>query len=245
MRHLLLAWFLLIALVVLPSPSLAAGGWVPSGILIDLQGDNTHGGYDPGTGYWRPQAGPVDYVFPNGETGNYCGMKAMDASGGKETTPKSWTLTPNNHAAIAGATATLTMLGTDEIVGYAGRYASPQTLDGLNTDSMAILPAGNSYGTITDGMYDFELTGLLPATKYRLGLISSENYNAVGGLSFSLNGGAVTRDLPNPNLTNTVVTVQSDATGKITGTVSLLAGRTEGNWGGLSVNLAPPDVIRQ
>ncbi|MBN1910398.1 MAG: hypothetical protein JW818_11705, partial [Pirellulales bacterium] len=222
---------LLIAIIVMASPSYA--GW-----LIDFQGDNTHGGYGN-------QKGPIDYVFPNGEVGNYLEMQAVDAaaSSSYDTTPMTWSGLVDS--AGSATSVAFTFLGTDDLVGWAGTIAPPgngQT--GLNNDYMLVLPAGNSYGTTTDGSYDFEITGLSASTNYRLGLVSSSDYHNTKGLDFSFDGGAVARELRNAYLTNTIVTVQSDATGKITGTVSCPAGLT-GEWGGMTIDLFPSGVIRQ
>ncbi|MBN1910686.1 MAG: PEP-CTERM sorting domain-containing protein [Pirellulales bacterium] len=247
MRCLLPVSFLLIAMVAITSPSPVLAEWIPSGVLVDLQGDNAHGGYGN-------QKGPIDYTFQNGETGNYCNMKAEDANGGSDPTPKSWSLVPNDPATIAGTTATLTILapttGTEDLVGWAGTDTPPGIVGerGLNTDYMLVLASGNSYGVTTDGSYDFEITGLLASTRYRLGLVTSNLSSTTSGLDFSFADGATCGIRPAvgfPVGSTNYVTVQSDATGKIAGTASLSAGCTQGEWAGMSLDLALPDPVRQ
>lgn len=226
-----------LAICVLPSPIEASWN-------VDFQGV---GGTISG------QLGPIDYIFPNGESGNYCSVTGQVDSFPPPTydqTPKSWSLVDHTGAATGVSFGFVQAGGAEDLVGWGGTVAPPGIAgqQGLNTDYLLIVPADNTLGIITDGVYDFEITGLSASTKYRLGLISSNRYTLSPGVDFAFAGGAtcqIRSGLKNPVTPTNYVTVQSDATGKIAGTASLPEGLTEGHWAGMTIDRALPDPVRQ
>ena len=205
-----------------------------AGINIDFQGANTKD-FD--------QLGPIDYVFPNGEAGNYCSLQGLMKKPSRHTTtPKTWSSLVDRSGAKTNVA--ITILGPDNLVGWAGRVAPPGAMGsaGLSTDYILILPAKNSLDISTDGRYEFAITGLLPSTKYRLGLISG-NSIAKRGLKFTFAGGEAC-EIHNSGVSTTYVTVRSDSKGRITGTVTCTSGTTEGNWGGMTIEPFPNAIRR-
>ncbi|MBN1910687.1 MAG: hypothetical protein JW818_13155 [Pirellulales bacterium] len=213
---------------------------------FDFQGANTT---------YNGQVGPVDYVFPGffwDEAGNYITVQGLTDADPPlyDSTPKTWSSLVDSNGTPTGVAFSFLAPseGTEDLVGWAGTIVPGSEIknqQGLNTDNLIIYPADNALGIITDGSYDFEITGLSASTKYRIGLAAGNNLSATRGVDFSFNGGA-TCSIQNTLCPTAYVTVQTDAAGKIVGTASIPTGFTEGNWAGMTIDeMSSKSVVRR
>lgn len=179
---------------------------------FDFQGDST-GGFGAGTNELEPGFD----AFAVGTLGD-------------TTTP-----TPFAVTGSGGATLTLTS-GTT--AAWKGDSAAASTANPLQSDYLVILEHA---GLGINGSLGFELSGLTANSLYDIAIIAANNQigdartveATVGASSVTASNAATLAG------STAVLTVSSDAAGKITGTLANAAGSPEAGLAGLTVTLVP------
>jgi hypothetical protein len=180
---------------------------------VDFQGDehhnNTYG-----------QTDPVDYT----EWGVYWNIFEVPALSAPWPGPTNYTTNPSMNLVDSEGNSGLV---TFSIIGDAYGWAGDAGDDALTGDYLIIL---NGFG-VTNDPTNWEITGLVPGTTYRLTYYHRANF-VDRGINFVANGIETTISVPGSSVASALVT--TDFLGRIRGTADS-NGYNEGNWSALTI----------